>query len=63
MYRLFFQKEQTKVKTRYAQNINSMLQCEYNSVYFVCRKPNGHADGINHNQNGGDTDSAQEQEN
>lgn len=52
------------MKTRYAQNINSMLQCEYNSVYFVCRKPDGHADGINHNQNGGETNnSAQEQEN
>ncbi|XP_008560098.1 carnosine N-methyltransferase [Microplitis demolitor] len=34
------EKEKTQVKTRYAQNINSMLQCEYNSVYFVCRKPN-----------------------
>jgi len=40
-----------------------MLQCEYNSVYFVCRKPNGHVDGVNHNQNGGETNSAQEQEN
>lgn len=60
----FFQKEQTKVKTRYAQNINSMLQCEYNSVYFVCRKPNGHVDGhVNHNQNGDETNSAEEQEN
>lgn len=59
----FFQKEQTKVKTRYAQNINSMLQCEYNSVYFVCRKPNEHADGINHNQNGDEINSTQEQEN
>ncbi|XP_034946190.1 carnosine N-methyltransferase isoform X2 [Chelonus insularis] len=34
------EKEQTQVRTRYAQNINSMLQCEYNSVYFVCKKPN-----------------------
>jgi len=51
------------VKTRYAQNINSMLQCEYNSVYFVCRKPNGYVDSVNHNQNGGETNSAQEQEN
>ncbi|XP_071579735.1 carnosine N-methyltransferase [Temnothorax nylanderi] len=57
------EKEQTKVKTRYAQNVNSMLQCEYNSVYFVCRKPNGHADGVNHNQNGDEINSAQEQEN
>ncbi|KAG5308821.1 CARME methyltransferase, partial [Acromyrmex insinuator] len=57
------EKEETKVKTRYAQNINSMLQCEYNSVYFVCRKPNGHVDGVNHNQNGDETNSAQEQEN
>lgn len=60
---IFFQKEQTKVKTRYAQNIKSMLQCEYNSVYFVCRKPDGHVDGINHNRNGDDINSAREQEN
>ncbi|XP_047513838.1 carnosine N-methyltransferase [Pieris napi] len=32
-------KEKTGVKTKYAQNPNSMLQNEYNSVYFVCRKP------------------------
>ncbi|KAL6259804.1 hypothetical protein P5V15_009715 [Pogonomyrmex californicus] len=57
------EKEETKVKTRYAQNINSMLQCEYNSVYFVCRKPNEDIDGANHNQNGDETNSAQEQEN
>ncbi|XP_011876474.1 PREDICTED: UPF0586 protein C9orf41 homolog isoform X2 [Vollenhovia emeryi] len=57
------EKEQAKVKTRYAQNINSMLQCEYNSVYFVCRKPDRHEDGVNHNQNGDETNSAREQEN
>ncbi|KAF7993206.1 hypothetical protein HCN44_006266 [Aphidius gifuensis] len=34
------EKEETRVQTRYAQNVNSMLQCEYNSVYFVCRKLN-----------------------
>ncbi|CAG4963596.1 unnamed protein product [Colias eurytheme] len=33
-------KERTGVKTKYAQNPNSMLQHEYNSVFFVCRKPN-----------------------
>ncbi|CAK1548857.1 unnamed protein product [Leptosia nina] len=32
-------KERTGVKTKYAQNPNSMLQHEYNSVFFVCRKP------------------------
>ncbi|OWR43414.1 hypothetical protein KGM_209093 [Danaus plexippus plexippus] len=31
-------KEQTSVRTRYAQNPNSMMQHEYNSVFFVCRK-------------------------
>ncbi|XP_045782776.1 carnosine N-methyltransferase isoform X3 [Maniola jurtina] len=32
-------KEKTGVKTKYAQNPNSMMQHEYNSVFFVCRKP------------------------
>ncbi|GBP71907.1 Carnosine N-methyltransferase [Eumeta japonica] len=32
-------KEKTAVKTKYAQNPNSMLQHEYNSVFFVCQKP------------------------
>jgi len=27
------------VPTKYAQNPHSMLQYEYKSVYFVCRKP------------------------
>lgn len=27
------------VPTKYAQNPQSMLQYEYKSVYFVCRKP------------------------
>lgn len=31
--------ERTGVKTKYAQNPNSMLQHEYESVFFVCRKP------------------------
>lgn len=48
MFVYFFQKEKTHVKTRYAQNSNSMLQCEYNSVYFVCRKPHEHSDNMNH---------------
>ncbi|XP_030022319.2 carnosine N-methyltransferase [Manduca sexta] len=33
-------KEKTGVKTKYAQNPNSMMQHEYDSVFFVCRKPN-----------------------
>lgn len=32
-------KEKTGVKTKYAQNPNSMLQHEYDSVFFVCQKP------------------------
>ncbi|XP_013185581.1 carnosine N-methyltransferase [Amyelois transitella] len=32
-------KEKTGVKTKYAQNPNSMMQHEYDSVFFVCRKP------------------------
>lgn len=32
-------KSQTGVKTKYCQNPNSMLQYEYDSVFFVCRKP------------------------
>jgi carnosine N-methyltransferase len=50
------------VKTRYAQNVNSMLQCEYNSVYFVCRRPREHTDRINHTHNS-ESNGAQEQEN
>ncbi|XP_066602877.1 carnosine N-methyltransferase [Prorops nasuta] len=50
------EKEELQVKTRYAQNINSMLQCEYNSVYFVCRKPKRHMDSkirLNGSENNG----------
>ncbi|VVC89681.1 carnosine N-methyltransferase [Leptidea sinapis] len=32
-------KQRTGVKTKYAQNPHSMLQHEYDSVYFVCMKP------------------------
>ncbi|XP_046683268.1 carnosine N-methyltransferase isoform X1 [Homalodisca vitripennis] len=32
------EKEETNLKTTYGQNPNSMLQYEYNSVFFVCRK-------------------------
>lgn len=32
-------KIQTGVKTKYCQNPKSMLQYEYDSVFFVCRKP------------------------
>ncbi|EZA49588.1 hypothetical protein DMN91_005678 [Ooceraea biroi] len=55
------EKEKTQVKTRYAQNVNSMLQCEYNSVYFVCRKPREHIDSVNYTHN--ESNGAQEQEN
>ncbi|CAG9859832.1 unnamed protein product [Phyllotreta striolata] len=34
------EKCQTHVKTKYCQNPMSMLQYEYDSVFFVCRKPN-----------------------
>lgn len=33
------EKSQTGLKTRYCQNPMSMLQYEYDSVFFVCRKP------------------------
>ncbi|KAK4029622.1 hypothetical protein OUZ56_022594 [Daphnia magna] len=33
------EKEQTGVKTTYSQNVRSMLKYEYESVFFVCRKP------------------------
>ncbi|XP_013176593.1 PREDICTED: UPF0586 protein C9orf41 homolog [Papilio xuthus] len=33
--------ERTGVKTKYAQNPNSMMQHEYDSVFFVCKKPFG----------------------
>ncbi|PNF14289.1 Carnosine N-methyltransferase [Cryptotermes secundus] len=33
------EKEETHVKTTYAQNPKSMLRYEYESVFFVCRKP------------------------
>lgn len=32
------QKSETGVKTRYCQNPNSMLQFEYDSIFFVCTK-------------------------
>lgn len=33
------EKCETGVKTKYCQNAKSMLQYEYDSVFFVCRKP------------------------
>ena len=33
------EKEDTQVPTTYAQNPNSMLQYQYKSVFFTCRKP------------------------
>ncbi|XP_043598161.1 carnosine N-methyltransferase isoform X1 [Bombus pyrosoma] len=57
------EKEETRVKTRYAQNVNSMLQCEYNSVYFVCRKPKRHIDNNVNYRNSTESNGMQEQEN
>lgn len=34
-----FQKNETGIKTKYAQNPRSMQQSEYQSVFFVCKKP------------------------
>nr|CAD7402654.1 unnamed protein product [Timema cristinae] len=39
------EKEETRVKTTYAQNPNSMLKCEYESIFFVCRKPSEESNG------------------
>lgn len=39
IYILCFQKNETNVRTKYAQNPSSMQQSEYLSVFFVCRKP------------------------
>ncbi|XP_017781618.1 PREDICTED: carnosine N-methyltransferase isoform X2 [Nicrophorus vespilloides] len=33
------EKKEIALKTRYCQNPNAMLQYEYESVFFVCRKP------------------------
>ncbi|KAK5648734.1 hypothetical protein RI129_003626 [Pyrocoelia pectoralis] len=41
------EKNQTGLKTRYCQNPMSMLQYEYNSVFFVCRKPERLSNDIN----------------
>lgn len=60
---LYFQKEETRVRTRYAQNVNSMLQCEYNSVYFVCRKPKRRIDHDTSHRNGSESNGMHEQEN
>ncbi|XP_011301595.1 UPF0586 protein C9orf41 homolog isoform X2 [Fopius arisanus] len=46
------EKEQTRMKTRYAQNTNSMLQCEYQSVYFVCRKSKKELTYVNGTESG-----------
>lgn len=63
MYVLCLQKEEMRVKTRYAQNVNSMLQCEYNSVYFVCRKPKRPINNDVNHRNGSESNGVQEQEN
>ncbi|XP_033213819.1 carnosine N-methyltransferase isoform X2 [Belonocnema kinseyi] len=54
------EKEETHVKSRYAQNVNSMLQYEYKSVYFVCRKPKRRT---RVDRNGSESNGIQEQEN
>lgn len=36
-----FLKEETKVKSQYSQNPASMLQLEYDAVFFVVKKSNG----------------------
>lgn len=38
-YGFQFEKEETGVKTTYTQNPRSMLQYQYDSVFFVARKP------------------------
>lgn len=32
-------KNETGIKTKYSQNLRSMLRSEYESVFFVCKKP------------------------
>lgn len=32
-------KNETGIKTKYSQNPRSMLRSEYESVFFVCKKP------------------------
>lgn len=56
------EKERTHVATRYAQNVDSMLQYVYNSIYFVCRKPFINSDSASHT-NGAENNGMQEQEN
>ncbi|XP_008209419.1 carnosine N-methyltransferase isoform X1 [Nasonia vitripennis] len=59
------EKEETHVKTRYAQNVNSMLQYEYNSVYFVCQKPKrpGKPEPMNQSNGSDNNGLGEEQEN
>lgn len=46
-----FQKNETGIKTKYAQNPRSMQQSEYLSVFFVCQKPVLMEDDGYHNGN------------
>lgn len=48
----FFQKNETGIKTKYAQNPRSMQQSEYLSVFFVCQKPHLMDDDEYQNGNG-----------
>lgn len=49
--KLNFQKNETGIKTKYAQNPRSMQQSEYLSVFFVCQKPIMLEDDEYHNGN------------
>lgn len=48
------EKCQTGVKTKYCQNPKSMLQYEYDSVFFVCRKPSNDEVTLNDKNNHND---------
>lgn len=47
----YLQKNETGIKTKYAQNPRSMQQSEYLSVFFVCQKPILMDDDEYHNGN------------
>ncbi|XP_067636381.1 carnosine N-methyltransferase isoform X2 [Eurosta solidaginis] len=39
-------RSQTGIRTKYAQNPQSMLKSEYESLFWICRKPTNAVDGI-----------------
>lgn len=47
-------KEEIGVKTKYCQNPKSMLQYEYDSVFFVCKKENVESDNNDQISTNGD---------